>query len=114
MAAGGIMPYKVSRCIAFQIPNRQKAIDFYTEVLGLKLKNEQGDMPEIDTGHIRLFLDEGEPMPPIMELIVPNIEAARQELMENGCEVIRWEGKGKPCYIKDPFGFLFNVYEEPD
>jgi catechol 2,3-dioxygenase-like lactoylglutathione lyase family enzyme len=108
------MPYKVSRCIAFQVPVRKKAIDFYTKVIGLKLKETSADMPEFETGHIRLFLDEGEPMPPIMELIVPDLEAARIELEANGCKVIRWEGKGKPCYIKDPFGFLFNLYEEPD
>ena len=36
-----------------------------------------------------------------------------QELLEAGCQLIRWEGKGGCCYMQDPFGFMFNLFEEP-
>jgi hypothetical protein len=30
----------------------------------------------------------------------------------NGCKVLRWRGKGQDCYIQDPFGVIFNLWEE--
>jgi hypothetical protein len=47
-----------------------------------------------------------------MEFLVPDVEVAKEELLQLGCEVVRWEGAGGPCYLRDPFGFMFNLYEE--
>ena len=108
------MPYKLSRCVALQTPDLKKAITFYEGVIGLKVKSNDGQMAELGTEPIRLFLDTGAPLGPVMEFVVPDLEKAKQELLKAGCQIIRWEGKGKPCYIRDPFGFLFNIYEEPE
>ncbi len=40
-----------------------------------------------------------------------DLEAARQELVANGCKVLRWRGKGQDCYIEDPFGVIYNIWE---
>ncbi len=45
---------------------------------------------------------------------MPDLEAARDQLVAKGCEVVSWEGKGEDCYIRDPFGFMFNLWEEPE
>jgi len=42
---------------------------------------------------------------------VADLDKARNELMEKGCMVVTWEGKGNPCYMRDPFGFVFNLWE---
>jgi len=42
---------------------------------------------------------------------VTDLDKARNELMEKGCMVVTWEGKGNPCYMRDPFGFVFNLWE---
>jgi hypothetical protein len=47
-----------------------------------------------------------------MEIVVDNLEEAKQHLLDNGFAIVRWEGKGKDCYVKDPFGMIFNVWEE--
>ena len=47
-----------------------------------------------------------------MELFVRDLEGAREELLANGCEVIRWRGKGQDCHIRDPFGVIFNLWEK--
>jgi len=47
-----------------------------------------------------------------MEYFVDDVEAARQYLESNGCKVIKWEGKGKDCYMRDPYGLTFNLWEE--
>ncbi|MBI2845393.1 MAG: hypothetical protein HYX86_02480 [Chloroflexi bacterium] len=51
---------------------------------------------------------------PVFEFIVADLEEAKGELLAAGCQVVRWEGKGRPCYMRDPFGFTFNLYEEQE
>jgi predicted enzyme related to lactoylglutathione lyase len=47
-----------------------------------------------------------------MELFVDDLAEARKRLEANGCKVLRWRGKGQDCYIQDPFGVIFNIWEE--
>ena len=49
-----------------------------------------------------------------MELFVEDLEQARDELLAQGCEVVRWRGKGRDCYIRDPFGVTYNLWEVAD
>jgi len=49
---------------------------------------------------------------PVLELFVGDLEVARDELVANGCKVLRWRGKGQDCYIEDPFGVIYNIWEE--
>jgi hypothetical protein len=61
---------------------------------------------------INLFvLEDDEFRGPVMELFVDDLEKARDTLEFNGCKVLRWRGKGKDCYIQDPFGVIFNIWE---
>ena len=60
---------------------------------------------------VNLFITEGKSLGPITEFIVADLDKARNELMEKGCMVVTWEGNGKPCYMRDPFGFVFNLWE---
>jgi catechol 2,3-dioxygenase-like lactoylglutathione lyase family enzyme len=106
------MPYKFSRCIAFQTPDCDRAVEFYQRVLGFAVVAEHKDYVEVSAEQNRLFLAKATGSGPVHELIVPDLEAARKELVANGCEVVRWEGRGKDCYIRDPFGFVFNLWEE--
>lgn len=109
------MKFKLSRCICLQHPARDKIIDYYRDVLGQNIKFDSDNLAEIDGSPIRMFIDQGEPRELILEFEVEDLEAAREHLVAAGCRVIRWEGKGKPCYIRDPFGTLFNLWEKiPD
>jgi hypothetical protein len=47
-----------------------------------------------------------------MEYFVNNVDDARYYLEAKGCKVIKWAGKGKDCYMQDPFGLTFNLWEE--
>lgn len=107
------MPYKFSRCISFQTPQNAEAADFYEKVLGFDVIDKQDACVEVDAGQNRLFIEKGKHGGAVMELIVPDLEAARKELEANGCEVVTWNGKGKDNYIRDPFGFMFNIWEDP-
>ncbi len=108
-----IVPYRFSRCIALQVPDQEGALGFYRDVMGLEERGRDGGSVELRAGENRLFIDKGPPMGPIMEFLVPDLHAAREELLGAGCETVLWEGKGGCCYVRDPFGFVFNLFEDP-
>ncbi len=105
------MPYKMSRCVCLETPDKEGAIKFYRDVFGLEVQQNDGECTELDGDHFRLFIDQREKPQVIFEFLVPNLEQARDELVAAGCEVLRWEGKGKPCYLRDPYGMIFNLWE---
>jgi predicted enzyme related to lactoylglutathione lyase len=110
------MNYKVSKNIGFQVQNIEKAKFFYENVLGFR-QPEQSTVSEIEfqTVNHNIFLIPGnENLGPVMEIVVVDLEEAKEHLLEYGCEIIRWEGKGKDCYVRDPFGMIFNVWEEKE
>ncbi len=107
------MPFKFSECLCLQTPDVDRAVAFYHRVLGLEVAYREGDSAELRGGAFRLFLDRGPKQGPIMEFLVPDVEIAKEELLQAGCEVVCWEGAGGLCYLRDPFGFVFNLYEEP-
>ena len=86
-------------------------MQFYHEVLGLRIAEMGKDWARFDTGAVNLFITEGKSLGPITEFKVADLDKARNELMEKGCMVVTWEGKGNPCYMRDPFGFVFNLWE---
>jgi catechol 2,3-dioxygenase-like lactoylglutathione lyase family enzyme len=106
--------YNVSKNIGFQVNDVEKAKKFYEGVLGL---TEPADSVvqevEYTTDTNSIFLIPGEQnLGPVMELEVDDLDAAKEHLLANGCEVVRWHGKGKDCYVRDPFGMVFNVWEK--
>ncbi|WP_163100416.1 VOC family protein [Peribacillus alkalitolerans] len=108
------MIYRVSKNIGFQVKNVEEAKLFYENILGFK-QPEQSFVSEIEfrTDYNNIFLIEGnENLGPVMEIVVENLEEAKQYLVDNGFVIVRWEGKGKDCYVRDPFGMVFNVWEE--
>ena len=54
----------------------------------------------------------GIPVTPGSDGNLDNLEEARDILLENGCEVVVWKGKGEDCYMQDPFGVIYNLWEE--
>jgi len=94
-------------------PQSDELVKFYRDKIGLEIVDSDVEQVEFDTAPVRLFVDNGPGPNLIFELLVPNLEEAREDLLAKGCEVVRWEGKGKTCYVRDPFGFMFNVWEDP-
>ncbi len=105
------MPYKPSRCICIETPRQREAVEFYTKVLGLRVRADNDISVELAADPIRLFVDKRAHSLIVFELLVPDVEAAREDLVAKGCTVVRWEGSGRACYLRDPFGLVFNLYE---
>ena len=72
--------------ILIQAPDPKKAA-FYVDQLGFETTEET----------------------PVLEVTVDSVEAAKLRLVKNGCEVIKDEPKFPRCYLKDPFGLIYNL-----
>jgi predicted enzyme related to lactoylglutathione lyase len=105
------MSYRLSDNINIETPNLEEAVQFYSEVLGLRLAEMGNDWARFNAGKIDFYISRGRTLGPIMEFHVEDLEKSKNSLMEKGCTVVRWEGKGYPCYLQDPFGFVFNLWE---
>lgn len=40
---------------------------------------------------------------------VDNVEETKVRLVKNGCEIIKDEPGFPRCYVKDPFGLIYNL-----
>ncbi len=106
------MKYKMSPNIAVRTEDKQKAIDFYSNVIGFAERKSNKEYADLDADPINLFvIEDKEITGPVMELFVDDLEKAKEELVSNGCKVVKWLGKGQDCYIRDPFGVTFNIWE---
>ncbi len=106
------MKFKISTNIAVQTTKPDEAIEFYTNVLGFRNRMAEPDFAGLDGNPLRMFVQKDEKVSGlVMELFVDDLEAAKRFLTDNGCKIIRWEGLGKDCYIEDPFGLRFNIWQ---
>ncbi|MFC1998010.1 VOC family protein [Chloroflexota bacterium] len=107
------MKFRMSPNIAVRHQDFQGAMKFYTDVLGFENRSDDTDLGDFDAAPINLFVIEDEGFSgPVMELFVSNLDEAREYLEENGCKVLRWRGKGQDCYIQDPYGVIYNLWED--
>lgn len=106
-----MVSYKLSNCVCVQTPDMIKAKAHF-QGLGMTVVSESEDSIELVGGEGRLFIDKGEEMGPIMELLVPDLHLARSDLESQGWVVVLWEGRGRRCYLRNPMGMLFNLFED--
>ena len=101
--------FKASRDIIIRTENWAEALQFYRSVLNLPMM-EQGDtIVGFETGSFCLYVEQGKEHGPVFEFLVLDVQAAKRKLIAAGCSVIE-EDPGIPrCYIRDPYGMVFNV-----
>ena len=106
------MKFKMSPNIAVRHKQYSSAVEFYSKVIGFKNRSTDPELADFDANPINLLvIEDDEICGPVMELFVDNLEEARDYLVEHGCKVLRWRGKGQDCYIQDPFGVIYNIWE---
>lgn len=109
------MRFRMSPNIAVPAVRTGEAARFYSDVLGFPRRDGPGGIDEIGADPFTFLVTaDAELQGPVLELFVEDVEAAREVLVAHGCEVVRWEGKGRDCYVRDPFGVTFNLWEETE
>ena len=94
--------------ILIQAPDPKKAAAFYVEQLGFSVTGEE-PMLSLHGENINLFIEQGPPLGPVLEVTVQDVEEAKQRLVKNGCEIVKDEPHFPRCYLRDPFGLIYNL-----
>ena len=95
--------------ILIQSKTPMKAATFYVKELGFEITDKKPNMISLHGNHINLFIERGPALGPVLEVTVDSVEGARNHLVKHGCEVIKDEPDFPRCYIKDPFGLIYNL-----
>ena len=95
--------------ILIQAEDPTKAASFYVEQLGFSITDETPNMISLHGRHINLFIERGAALGPVLEVTVDSVEEAKRRLVENGCEIVKDEPDFPRCYVKDPFGLIYNL-----
>jgi hypothetical protein len=45
----------------------------------------------------------------VLEVTVPGVKQARLRLLKQGCEIVKDEPDFPRCYVRDPFGLIYNL-----
>jgi catechol 2,3-dioxygenase-like lactoylglutathione lyase family enzyme len=103
------MANKFGTDILIQAADPKKAASFYVRELGFEITGEKPNMISLHGKHINLFIERGPALGPVLEVTVDNVEQAKLRLVKNGCEIVKDEPDFPRCYIKDPFGLIYNL-----
>ena len=95
--------------ILIQAPDPRAAAAFYVEQLGFKINDETPTLISIHGPEINLFIERGPLLGPVLEVTVENVEQAKAGLTNAGCQIIKDEPDFPRCYVKDPFGLVYNL-----
>lgn len=95
--------------ILIQAPDPKAAAAFYVKQLGFKISGEDHNMVSLHGKRINLFIEEGPPLGPILEVTVENVEEAKRQLVASGCVIVKDEPEFPRCYVKDPYGLIYNL-----
>jgi predicted enzyme related to lactoylglutathione lyase len=98
-----------SRDLLLQMPDIEAAARFYTELLGCAEFMREPDMIGLEAGGVRLFLDRREPMGPVLEFFVDDVEAAKSAVVAAGGAVLEENASIPRVYVRDRFGLIYNL-----
>jgi catechol 2,3-dioxygenase-like lactoylglutathione lyase family enzyme len=95
--------------ILIQAPDLKTASAFYVQTLGFEITGEEPNMISLHGQHINLFIEQGPALGPVFEVTVDSVAEARLRLLKSGCEIVKDEPDFPRCYVKDPFGLIYNL-----
>jgi hypothetical protein len=95
--------------ILIQAQDPKNAASFYVEQLGFAITGEDPQMMSLHGRHINLFIERGPALGPVLEVTVPDLEEAKRRLLQSGCEIVKDEPAFPRCYVKDPYGLIYNL-----
>jgi predicted enzyme related to lactoylglutathione lyase len=101
--------FNSSREVILRTEQWSDAVAFYGSILGLPIAYRDATMVGFETGAFRLYVEKGKEHAPVFEFLVPDVAAAKRQLLAAGCTVVEEDPALPRCYIKDPFGLVFNL-----
>src|ERR1700687_2345360 len=103
------MANSFSRDIIIQAPHPKSAAAFHVENLGFEVTGEEPNMISLHGKHVTLFIEQGPPIGPVLEVTVDSVEVVQRRLLAKGCTVLKDEPDFPRCYIRDFYGLTYNL-----
>ena len=82
---------------------------FLHQHLGFEITDEKPNLISLHGELINLFIERWAARGPVLEVTVDSVKDAKLRLVGNGCEIIKDEPGFPRCYVKDPFGLIYNL-----
>ncbi len=95
--------------ILIQASDSTGAAEFYVKQLGFEITDDNPNMVALKGKHINLYIEPGPALGPVLEVTVKDVEEAKQRLVANGCKIVKDEPEFPRCYVRDPFGLIYNL-----
>jgi catechol 2,3-dioxygenase-like lactoylglutathione lyase family enzyme len=105
------MSNRFTRDILLQAPNPEEAARFYVETLGFVVTDRSPEMLSLHGDGINFFIERGPVLGPVLEVKVANLEKAKAAVVRAGGVVIKDEPEFPRCYVRDPYGLIYNLAE---
>ncbi len=107
------LPFQATRDFIIRTDALADAKTFYQSVLGLPIVHQSHHLVGFEAGAFRIYVEQGPDHGPVFEFLVPDVESAKQWLLSAGC-ILQEEDDSIPrCYLRDPFGLVFNIRRAP-
>jgi|SRR5271168_1054494 len=97
--------------ILIQAKDPLKAAKFYVKELGFAITDKKPDMESLHGVNINLFIERGPALGPVLEVTVKSVKQAKTRLKKKGGRVVKDEPEFPRCYVKDPYGLIYNLTE---
>jgi catechol 2,3-dioxygenase-like lactoylglutathione lyase family enzyme len=96
--------------ILIQAENPKEAALFYVRQLGFEITEDTPNLVSLRGPHINLFIERGPQLGgPVLEVSVGDVGEAKLRLAKLGCKVIKDEPEFPRCYVRDPYGLIYNL-----
>jgi predicted enzyme related to lactoylglutathione lyase len=101
--------FRSTREVIIRTEAWEEAVKFYESALGLKGTPCTATIMGFETGAFCLYVEKGLAHAPVFEFLVPDVQTAKRELVAAGCTVVEEDEALPRCYVRDPYGVVFNV-----
>ena len=106
--------FKATRDVIVRTDRFAEAAHFYESVLGFAIAHRSDSLLGFDAGAFRLYIEDGPKHGPVFDFLVQDMQAAKSRLLAAGCTIVEDDPSVPRCYIRDPFGFTFNLGQAPE
>jgi predicted enzyme related to lactoylglutathione lyase len=103
-----------SRDVIIQTSDWAKALEFYEKNLGFSVSHRSPDIIGFETGAFCLYVEKGNRPGPVFDFLVGDAQDTKERLLAAGCTIVEENPAVPRCYIRDPFGLVFNIEQTGD
>ncbi|MEA2553647.1 MAG: Glyoxalase-like domain [Fimbriimonadaceae bacterium] len=102
------MKLGLTNCIALGVPDRSSAASLYQEAFGFEVTEVADEWTEMRGGDLRIFLCEDQVREPAFSVNVEDMDATRRRLESLGFSKADYQSD--ELFMRDPYGYVFNIY----